>query len=395
MPGAHPELRVSIARMQRILHLIDSTEADALARLATRQDFEALRIRRLLALPDLTRTPHSPVKLMVDAVLKLPRFLDFDVLEVPRVVSTRDNFDILNTPPEHPSRRKTDTYYLDDQTVLRTHTTVMWPYYFRHPGVREHLLGGRAVGALSFGSVYRKDEIDRHHYPAFHQIDGLSLRPRSGGVVTVADLEDVLGDIVRAMYGPTVRWKTVPDTFPFTDPSRELQVEWKQDWLEVLGSGLVHPHVLSNLGLDPSEVSGWAFGFGVDRLAMIKMQIPDIRILWSQDPRITGQFRDLKSVYRPVSRYPSIVRDISFVVSREVSLNHYYEIVRELGGDLIEEVKLLDRFENAEKFGPDRVSYTFRIVYQSHERTLTNEEVNAIQERIIAETRARLEAQIR
>lgn len=381
--------------MPRVLRIADPAEAEALARLSTRADFEALRIRRLLSLPDLTRTPGSPVKLIVDAVLQLPRFREFDVLEVPRVVSTRDNFDLLNTPPDHPSRRPTDTYYLDDQTVLRTHTTVMWPYYFRHPGVRETLLAGRAVGALCYGSAYRKDEIDRTHYPVFHQIDGLYLCPRSAGDITVADLEEVLGDIVRALYGPAVLWKTVPDTFPFTDPSLEVQVELDGRTLEVLGSGLVHPAVLRNLGLDPSAVGGWAFGFGVDRLAMLKMQIPDIRLLWSTDPRITGQFVDLTSVYRPVSRYPSVTRDISFVVPQAMSLNNYYEIVRDLGGDLVEEVKLLDRFESPEKFGPDHVSYTFRIVYQSHERTLTNEEVNVIQEKIIAETAARLRAQIR
>lgn len=381
--------------MQRVLRISDPAEAAALARLAERKDFEAQRIRRLLSLPDLTRTPKSPVQHIVDAVLALPRFGDFEVLEVPRVVSTRDNFDLLNTLPDHPSRRPSDTYYLDDRTVLRTHTTVMWPYYFRHPGVRERLLGGRAVGALCYGSTYRKDEIDRRHYPVFHQIDGLYVVPRAQQVITVADLEAVLGDIVQAIYGRGVQWQTVPDTFPFTDPSRELQVEWNGEWLEVLGSGLVHPKVLENLGLDPQHLNGWAFGFGLDRLAMIKMQIPDIRLLWSRDPRITGQFHDLTSVYRPISRYPSSMRDISFVVQQNVSLNHYYEIVRELGGDLIEEVRLLDRFENPEKFGPGRVSYTFRIVYQSYERTLTNDEVNAIQGKIIAETKERLQAQVR
>lgn len=381
--------------MRDSLHVPDSQEADAIARLAARDDFEARRIRRLLALPDLTRKLDSPVRMIVDAVVGLPRFQGFDVLEVPRVVSVEDNFDLLNTPPDHPSRRTTDTYYLDEHTVLRTHTTVMWAYHLRIPGVRERLLGGQPIGALSFGSVYRKDEIDRTHYPAFHQIDGWYLRPRSHGTVTVDDLTEVLGDIVRALYGSDVRWKTVPDTFPFTDPSLEVQVELEGRTLEVLGSGLVHPQALRNLGLDPAEVSGWAFGFGVDRLAMLKMQIPDIRILWSNDPRITGQFTSLDSVYRPVSRYPSVIRDISFVVGKDVSLNNYYEIVRELGGDLVEEVKLLDRFENAEKFGADKVSYTFRIAYQSHERTLTNDEVNAIQETIIRETRDRLSALIR
>lgn len=381
--------------MQRLLRITDPVEAERLAQLSARNDFEAQRIRRLLSMPDLTRTPQSPVKLVVDAVLALPRFQDFDVLEVPKVVSVADNFDLLNTPSDHPSRQKADTYYLDEQTVLRTHTTVMWGYHLRHPGVREQLLGGEPIGGLSYGSVYRKDEIDRTHYPVFHQIDGWYLRPRSHGDVTVNDLTDVLGDIVRALYGPAVPWKTAPDTFPFTDPSLEVLVEQEGRTLEVLGSGLVHPQVLKNLGLDPGLVSGWAFGFGVERLAMLKMQIPDIRILWSKDPRITGQFTDLNSIYRPVSRYPSIVRDISFVVPKHVSLNDYYEIVRDLGGDLVQEVKLLDRFENAEKFGTDKVSYTFRVVYQSFERTLTNTEVDTMHKKLEEQTVARFSATIR
>ncbi|MDP3685517.1 MAG: hypothetical protein Q8R32_01665 [bacterium] len=381
--------------MRDVLRIPDPREAEAIARLATRDDFESRRIRRLLALPDLTRKPGSPVQMIVDAVVTLPRFQDFEVLEVPRVVSVEDNFNLLNTPPDHPSRQNTDTYYLDEQMVLRTHTTVMWSYHLRTPGVREKLLGGQSIGALCFGSVYRKDEIDRTHSPVFHQIDGWYLQPRSQGDVTVEDLKEVLGDIVRALYGSEVRWKTVPDQFPFTEPSLEVQVEVEGRTLEVLGSGLVHPSVLRNLGLDPAAVSGWAFGFGVDRLAMLKMRIPDIRILWSDDPRITSQFTSLDSIYRPVSRYPSIIRDISFVVSKEVSLNEYYEVVRDLGGDLVQEVKLLDRFENAEKFGADKVSYTFRVVYQSFERTLTSAEVDALHRSLEEQTRNRFSAVIR
>lgn len=381
--------------MPRLLPITDPAESAALNRLAARDDFEARRIQRLLDMPDLTRMPGSPVKQIVDAVVALPRFQEFDVIEVPRVVSVADNFDLLNTPPDHPSRRTTDTYYLDDRTVLRTHTTVMWGYHLHYSGIRERLLGGQPIGALSYGSVYRKDEIDRNHYPVFHQIDGWYLRPRSQGDVTVDDLTGALGDIVRALYGPAVQWKTVPDTFPFTDPSLEVQVEQDGRTLEVLGSGLVHSQVLRNLGLDPATVSGWAFGFGVDRLAMLKMQIPDIRILWSKNPRIAGQFRDLTSTYQPVSRYPSIVRDISFVVSKNVGLNEYYEVVRDLGGDLVQEVRLLDRFENAEKFGTDKVSYTFRIVYQSFERTLTNAEVDELHGALEDRTRKQFSATIR
>lgn len=165
-------------------------------------------------------------------------------------------------------------------------------------------------------------------------------------------------------------------------------------WMEVNGAGLVHPQVLKNFGLDPEIYNGWAFGFG-DRLAMIKMGIPDIRILWSDDPRITGQFKDINSKYKEVSKYPEISRDISFVIDKSINLNNYYEIVRDFAENLIEEVKLIDEFESEEKFGKDKKSYTFRITYRSPEKTLTNEEINIIQDKIREKTKQDLNAIIR
>jgi phenylalanyl-tRNA synthetase alpha chain len=128
---------------------------------------------------------------------------------------------------------------------------------------------------------------------------------------------------------------------------------------------------------------------------MVKMGIPDIRILWSNDPRITRQFKDINSKYKEVSRYPEISRDISFVIDKNMNLNNYYEIVRDFAEGLIEEVKLMDSFEDEKKFGKDKKSYTFRIVYRSPERTLTNEEVNKIQEKIRVETEQNLGAILR
>jgi phenylalanyl-tRNA synthetase alpha chain len=128
---------------------------------------------------------------------------------------------------------------------------------------------------------------------------------------------------------------------------------------------------------------------------MVKMNVDDIRVFWSKDPRITSQFTDINSTYTEVSKYPMSYRDISFVVDKDMSLNSYFEIVRECGGDLIEQVEQTDTYTDAEKFGADKVSYTFRVVYRSPERTLTNEEVNAIQEEIIRKTKEELNAQVR
>ena len=125
------------------------------------------------------------------------------------------------------------------------------------------------------------------------------------------------------------------------------------------------------------------------------MEIPDIRILWSDDPRITSQFKDINSKYKEVSKYPATLRDISFIIDNNINLNNYYEIVRDFADDLIEEVKLLDEYENEDKFGKGKRSYTFRIVYRSFERTLTNKEINKIQEKIREKTKQDLNAVLR
>lgn len=372
----------------------------------TREDIKGLRLQRLLHLPDLSRKERSPIKYIVDAVLALDMFAQFDVMQFPEIVSVEDNFDILNTPPDHPSRKETDTYYVDDTHVLRTHTTTMWPYYLRRKETMDELGQEGEVGLLAHGKVFRKDEIDRNHFPVFHQVDGLYICKKEKHVIGIPELQEVLTAITKAIYGDSITYRFLEDTFPFTNPSTQIEIEVMRkgndeeekeetQWLEVVGAGVVHTEVLNRMGVDPDIYNGWAFGFGLERLAMAKMQIPDIRVFWSDDPRIVDQFRGLDSVYEEVSKYPMTYRDISFVVPDETSLNNYYEIVRDCADDLIEEVKLTDTYRNEEKFGPGRVSYTFRIVYRSPERTLTNDEVNRIQETIIQKTKEELGAEIR
>ncbi|KKU91692.1 MAG: Phenylalanine-tRNA ligase [Candidatus Jorgensenbacteria bacterium GW2011_GWA1_48_11] len=365
-----------------------------LDRLEKKEDIKSLRIKRLLAAPDLTRTAGSPLKMIIDAIIAMPRFRDFDLLQVPEIVSVKNNFDLLNTPLDHPSRRETDTYYPEKEWVLRTHTTVMWPYHLSDE-VRNKLEEKNEVGALCYGKVYRKDEIDRSHYPVFHQIDGWYLCRKDKKIIGIPELEEVLLDIAKNIYGPAVNYKFSEDTFPFTDPSIEMAIESNGNWFEILGAGVVHTEVLRKLGIDPNVWNGWAFGFGLERLVMAKMNVPDIRIFWSKDPRITSQFRNLESVYREVSKYPMTYRDISFVIGNGVDLKNYYEMVRDCAQDLVEEVKLLDTYENEEKFGRDKKSYTFRIVYRSPERTLTNEEVDKIQKEIETRTKEEFGAAVR
>jgi len=376
------------------LTITNPEEKEIVSRLDKQTDFKSLRLKKLLALPDLTKRAHSPVKILFDQILKLPRFKDFDIVDFPRVVTVEENFDLLNTPKDHPSRQETDTYYVDKDHVLRTQMTVMWSFYLKDKEILQKLKDKGEIMALSSGIVFRKDEIDRNHYPAFHQIDGLYVCEKSKKIITQKDLEEVQIDLAKGIFGNDIEYKFLVDTFPFTDPSVEMDIKFNGEWLEVNGAGLVHNEVLKNFGLDPAIYNGWAFGFG-DRLAMIKMGIPDIRILWSDDSRILSQFKDINSKFKLVSKYPPIVRDISFVVGSDMSLNNYYEIVRDIGGDLIEEMKLLDKYADEKKFGKDKVSYTFRIIFRSLERTLTNEEINILHEKISEKTEITFNAEIR
>lgn len=352
--------------------------------LASRTDHTALQIRRMTALPDLSRTSGSPVYYVTEAIKQISSLVHFDSIEIPQIVPVELNFDLLGFPPAHPGRSNSDSYYLTNSILLRTQTTTMWPYYLRDQNVLSKLQTSGSVGALCHGKVYRKDEIDRNHYPVFHQIDGLKVTRTRIREYTVDDLAAILVEIARSVFGSQIQWRIEPDTFPFTNPSIQLLIYWNDQWLEIVGAGLVNKNVLALLGIDPGEYNGWAFGFGLDRIAMIKMNIPDIRILWSTDDRIKKQFTGLDSSYVAVSKYPPTDRDISMIVKKEISLNLFYETMRDCGyreeEDLIEEVRLIDTFENTGKFGKENVSYTFRITYRSHLRTLTTEEINSIQE---------------
>ncbi len=380
---------------RRNLTINDPETPVIISRLQNKTDFKSLRIKQLLALPDLTRTKGSPIKFIIDAIINMRRFDDFDIIEVPEIVSVRNNFDLLNASPDHPSRRETDTYYAEKDYVLRTQTTVMWPFYLSEESAKKLKTEGE-IGALCYGKVYRKDEIDRSHYPVFHQIDGLYICQKDKKIIGIPELTEVLIDIAKSIYGADVEYEISEDTFPFTDPSLQIAIKGKGgQWLEIVGAGVVHTQVLKNLGIDPAVYNGWAFGFGLERLAMIKMEIPDIRIFWSTNKRITSQFKDLNSQFHEISKYPMTYRDISFVVDKETSLNNYYEIIRDCAGDLVEEVSLLDKYENNEKFGENKISYTFHIIYRSPERTLTNNEVDKIQRQIIDRTEKDLTALVR
>ncbi|MDQ3018537.1 MAG: hypothetical protein M3Q64_01560 [bacterium] len=369
-------------------------EESLLAGLNNRTDAEAARIQRYLDMADLSRTEGSPLHELIERITSLPQFNNFDQIQIPEIVPASESFDLFNFPADHPARSKSDTYYVDDKNILRTHTTVMWYYYFQQQEIREKITQNAPLGVLSYGKVYRKDEIDRRHMNIFHQVDGLYLHPTSERTITQDDLKEVLANVVKAAFGPEVKYRFNDDTFPYTHSSLEMEVDKDGQWVEVLGAGLVQGGVLEKLNVDPNQYNGWAFGFGLERLAIIGMELPDIRLLWSEDERVKKQLK-LGQKYVEVSKYPPVIRDISFIVDQSFQPNDYFDLIRDIGGDLVEQVELIDKFENAAKFGEGRVSYTYRITYRSGERTLEAAEVEPLQDKVYSETAKQFNAELR
>lgn len=358
----HKEYVISTAEQEEILKKFES-----------RDDIEATRIKKYLSMPDLSRTPGSPIFEIVERVLNVKSLDELDIIKIPEIISVPILFDLFNMPEGHPARSKSDTYYVDDKNVLRTHDTVFWYYYLNLPEIKEKIKNKEAIGAICFGKVYRKDEIDNRHMNVFHQIGGLFLTPDEKQEITPEDLKIVLTDVAHSVFGTDVDFRFYEHNFPYTDPSFEMEAFINNQWIEMLGSGLPRKSVLSNFGLE--GYNGWAFGFGAERLAIASMDLPDIRLLWSEDPRVKNQLK-LGNKFEAVSKFPPVVRDISFVVKNDFIPNDYFDVVRETIPDIVEEVALIDKYENAQKFGEGNVSYAYRITYRSLEKTLTGEEVD-------------------
>ena len=372
--------------------VIESSEETRLKLgLESKHDPESERIKRYLGMPDLSRTIGSPLYEIVEKARNVTALKGFSNIVIPEIVPTDISFDLFDFPQDHPARSKSDTYYLDEKNILRTHDTVMWYYYMTHPKVQELVKMGEPLGVVCYGKVFRKDEIDRRHMNIFHQFGGLYLVPDSTPI-PIDRLREVLSEIVVGLFGPDIKYRFLDDTFPYTDPSLQVEVDVNGEWVEILGGGMPKKSVMDKMGLH--GYNGWAFGFGLERLAIISMELPDIRLLWSDDERVKKQLK-LGNKYKEVSKFPPIVRDISFIVDKDFIPNDYFDVIRDIGGDIVEQVELLDKYENVDKFGEGKVSYTFRTTYRSLNRTLTSEEVNALHTEIEKKTESDFKASIR
>ena len=246
--------------------------------------------------PDLTlpgRRPSRgglhPLTRVRDEIVAVFMGLGFSVVDGPQIETEFYNFEALNIPRDHPARDMQDTFYLSPETLLRTQTSPMQ--------VRTMLAQKPPVRIIAPGVVYRRD-ADITHSPMFHQVEGLAVDER----ITMADLKGTLELFARELFGARSKIRFRPSFFPFTEPSAEVDVlcflcagegcrVCKQSgWLEILGSGMVHPQVLRNVGYDPEEVTGWAFGMGIERIAMLKYGVDDIRLFFENDLRFLRQF---------------------------------------------------------------------------------------------------------
>ncbi|KAH6999801.1 hypothetical protein EDB80DRAFT_123467 [Ilyonectria destructans] len=386
--------------------------------------------------------PISITRQIIQSNFPAPTFKCYN--DFSPVVSTAQNFDSLGFPVNHPGRALSDTYYLNKDTLLRTHTSAHQADTFR---------ANESDGYLIAADVYRRDAIDRSHYPVFHQMEGAmswdrdqvpdgdiaaavwrdienlpkhdiqvddpnpAMHPERNplqeahhsaaeveaiGVHLKKSLESMVVDVFSRAKAAALkedpnfvdeplqmRW--VEAYFPFTSPSWELEVYYAGDWLEVLGCGVVQQDLFINAGV-PSKL-GWAFGIGIDRIAMLLFKIPDIRLFWSQDNRFLSQFQgvsnnlDTLKRFQVFSKYPPCPKDVSFWLGPGSTAggntpgafheNDVMELVRNVAGDVVEDVRLIDEFTHP-KTG--RKSMAYRIVYRSLERTLTNEEANAFHE---------------
>ncbi|KAL2435206.1 Phenylalanine-tRNA ligase, mitochondrial [Exophiala dermatitidis] len=440
--------------------------------------------RNLYSSPD---HPIAITRRLIESCFPKPTYNHFTVADP--VVTTHENFDVLGFPEDHPGRSRTDTYYINSTHLLRTHTSA-----HQHAAFQSLVNDDAAKGYTICADVYRRDSIDKSHFPVFHQMEGARVwhLPLSAGSryeaqlqrkdtiekdvqeipttrlavedqatkflkgsnptqlehdaeevrFVVAHLKRSLEYLVngvfeasREMLPPAQREKMGPlqarwieAYFPFTSPSFELEVLWNGQWLELLGCGVIQQPILNNAGLKNSI--GWAWGVGIERIAMLLFGIPDIRLFWSEDKRFLQQFkRGTITKFEPFSKYPPCYKDIAFWINSSPAAaspigaesssssgvaaaaggdatkaspaetqpaafheNDIMEVVRDVAGNLVEDVQLVDEFVHPRT---GRKSLCYRINYRSLERTLTNDEVNDLHNQVAAKMKSQFDIELR
>lgn len=277
---ARKTLQEKIDRRARELKILERNEALKL---------ETIDVTEPRKLPDVG-TAH-PITLVMNEMIECFTGMGFEVVQGPEVELDYYNFELMNIPKNHPARDAQDTLYIDENIVLRTHTSPMQ--------ARVMLTRKPPIRIVCPGRVYRADELDATHSPVFHQMEGLVVDEH----ISMADLRGTLTAFAKHVYGQDVSIRFRPSFFPFTEPSAEVDLTCPAckgtgcktckgtGWIEILGSGMVNPKVLEMCGIDSNKYSGFAFGIGLDRIAMGRFNIPDLRLLFEGDARLLGQLR--------------------------------------------------------------------------------------------------------
>lgn len=233
---------------------------------------------------------RHPNTIVLEEVQRIFIGMGYEVVEGPEVERDYYNFEALNIPANHPAKDEQDTFYINSDLVLRTQTSPVQ--------IREMEKGSLPIRMIAPGRVFRSDEVDATHSPSFHQIEGLIIDKK----ITFADLKGTLAEFAKELFGPETKVKFRPHHFQFTEPSAEVDVSCFKcggegcrfckgtGWIEILGCGMVHPNVLRGCKIDPDQYSGFAFGVGLERIALLKYEIDDMRLLYENDVRFLKQF---------------------------------------------------------------------------------------------------------
>ena len=233
---------------------------------------------------------RHPNAITLDEIENIFIGMGYEVVEGPEVEFDYYNFEALNIPANHPAKDEQDTFYINKDILLRTQTSSIQVHRMEE--------GRMPIRMIAPGRVFRSDEVDATHSPSFHQVEGMAIDKD----ITFADLKGTLAEFAKEMFGEDVKVKFRPHHFPFTEPSAEMDVSCfkchgkgcrfckGEGWIEILGCGQVHPHVLEMSGIDPNEYQGFAFGVGLERIALLKYEIDDMRLLYENDTRFLNMF---------------------------------------------------------------------------------------------------------
>ncbi|MCR5777311.1 MAG: phenylalanine--tRNA ligase subunit alpha [Lachnospiraceae bacterium] len=280
--------------------IVNETRAEieeALAKAKTKLESLALEAQMKAETIDVTlpakrpaRGHRHPNQIALEEMERIFTGLGYEVIESPEVEKDYYNFEALNIPADHPAKDEQDTFYINKEILLRTQTS----------GAQVHEMekGHLPIRMICPGRVYRSDEVDATHSPVFHQVEGMVVDEKT----TFADLKGTLTEFAKELFGEDTKVKFRPHHFPFTEPSAEMDVSCfkcggkgcrfckGEGWIEILGCGMVHPHVLEMSGIDPLKYRGFAFGVGLERIALLKYEIDDMRLMYENDARFLEQF---------------------------------------------------------------------------------------------------------